>query len=706
MRKLISSSLVLLTVLTWGCSQEESSPTESQPESLAEGILGPAGGELNGGEIVLSIPPGALNGDTEFSLHEDDSGHPFGGTETIYRITGLPEQLGAPVKLRVRNLGGRLEGEGSLLFLGELRDGTHMGSSQSWLHIASRDSADWCLAQLDRGAYNLDNREENDLQILVTNIVGFIPYEDEDHFRVYYNIMDMEPEFPFRVLEEFEETWDAYYANGFTFGDQDTIWPLQIHLAVPQFSEIAEYYTGPWGRGKFVLDPALENSGGNLAHVVVHELFHNAQDYFDTRHPSDWTTVNQDRVWLDEASAAYLEASIDPDWIPQGPNLDSYLAPLAGIGGHPTLVNKEYGYGMCSFIRYLVEQQGEERLLEIYEAFFEYGKITTALMDVMDPPLEEWCTEFQKQVALFQLYDFDPNGIAWHYWPFDTVFFDADIGSSHREVLHVPDFGSDVWKGLIVGDTPPGNSNLKVEVLSNSDPESLPLDLILYGRNDSELPVLLTEGEEELIYDNWSGLHQNYAELMVQVVRPHGSGPNYDKLSDVELQLSVIEEDEEEVMPAFLRSRFQMKYQAEFADGTTDPGDVFAMQYAHGVMNGNSFSASWDSTGIYDIQLSGHLDVNLALNPLRVLSWSYEWRWTYPNDPDSYKLYQAEGGPLPLDYEGSSYKLFRLEEDAVCESLTHLYFIEVLGGVIQTELENWSCNSNSYLNVYMSIIEP
>jgi hypothetical protein len=703
--RLISLSLVLFTISTWGCSEEESSPTETPPESLAEGELGQDGGELNSGDLVLSIPAGALETDTYLSLHEDDSDHPFAGTESVYRIEGLPEQLGTPVTLRVRNQAGRDEGAPSLLFMGEERDGTHAGRSTSWLHIASRDSVEWCIAQIERGAYNLDGRDENELQFVATNTVGYIPYEDEEHFRVYYNFMDMEPEFPFRVLEKFEETWDVYYANGFTFGDQDTIWPLQIHLAVPQFSEIAEYYTGPWGRGKFVLDPVLEEAGDNIAHVVVHELFHNAQDYFDTRHPSDWTTVNQDRVWLDEASAAYLEASIDPEWIPQGPNLDSYLAPLWGIGGHPTLVNKEYGYGMCSFIRYLAEQQGEERLLELYEAFFQSGKITTALMDVMDPPLEVWCSDFQKQVVLFQLYDFDPNGIAWHYWPFDTVFFDAAIGSSRTATLQVPDFGSDVWKGLIVGDSPPENSNLKVEILSNSDPEALTLDLVLYGRNENELPVLLSESGEELLYDNWSDLHHNYTDLMVQVIRPHGSGPDYDTQTNVEIEVSVIEEVQQEEMPAFIKGRFMMKYASLMEDGSVDPGDMLSLQYAAGTMFGNSFSAVWDSIGVYGSHLSGHFDVNLALNPMRVLSWSYERRWEFPDDPDTYKIYQAEGGALPFDFDGDSYKVFRLEEEAVCESLTHLYLIDVAGGLVQEELDEWSCNSNSYLNIYLNTIE-
>ena len=56
-----------------------------------------------------------------------------------------------------------------------------------------------------------------------------------------------------------------------------------------------------------------------------------------------------------------------------------------------------------------------------------------------------------------------------------------------------------------------------------------------------------------------------------------------------------------------------------------------------------------------------------------------------------------------IDYEGSDYKVFRLEDDAVCESLTNIYFIEVLGGEVQTELENWTCNEISYLNVYLQV---
>ena len=694
--------LATLALLLAGCGGD-GSPTGGGPEPLAEGNIGGAGGELDGGDVVLTVPPGALDLDLDLAIYPGDDEAPFGGGEPVYRVSGLPEELGAPVTLRLRSPGARADIEEPLLFLGEERDGIHDGPSLCWTHIASRDSAGWTIAQLTRGAYDLGGREEFDLQLVASSHASFLEMPGDSHFRVYYDFMAMEPEFPWALLKEFEFAFDELNAIGFTFGEQDTIWPLEIHIDEPRHASLSEYYTGPWGKGTFVFDPELESAGEDLPHFVYHELFHNAQDYFGTRHPSEWTTVDRDRLWLDEATAAFVEASLDPDWAPAGGGVDNQLAALAGIGGHPTLDDALYGYGMSNLILYLIREQGNDRLLALYEAFHQSGKITTALMDVMDPPLQEWCTEFQKEVATLQLYEFLLGELAWHVWPDDVSHFDASIGSIETDTVHVPDFGSGVWKASIGSEIPLETSNLRVRVLANSDPASEPLDMILYGRNGGGLPVLLAEDRDSLLHDDWRGVQATYEEILVQVVRPFGTGPDYEAVTDVELEVSVIEEGIVHELPDFNRGRFMMQIESLLADGTVIPSDVLSQHYAAGTLAGNTFSATWDSTGVHGVQLSGHLTVNLARSPLRVVGWSYDWTWTYPGDPDTYKNYEIVGGALPLAGEYDSYTYFRLEDEVVCESLNHVYFIDVAGGVVQEELDTWSCNGGSYLNVYLGV---
>ncbi len=695
--------LVVVMMLAAGCGGD-GSPTGGGPEPLAEGSFGDEGGELDGGDVVLNIPPGAFDLERDIAVYPGDDEAPFGGGEPVYRVSGLPEQLGEPVTVRLRNQGARADGEETLVFFGEERDGIHGGRSLCWSHIASRDSAGWSIAQLPRGAYSMGEREDLDIQLIASSHAGFIQLPGDSHFRVYYNFLELEPEFPWALAEDFEHAFDAINQLGFNFGDQDSIWPLHVNIDTPRHSEWAEYYTGPWGRGTFVFSPTLEEPREDLMHFVVHELFHNAQDYFGTRHPSEWTTVDRDRLWLDEATAAALEASIGTDWVPVGGNSDNQLAPLAGIGGHPTLDDRQYGYGMSSFASYLFAEQGDERLLALYEAFYQSGKATTALMDVMDPPLEEWCTDFQKEAAMLQVHEFLFGHLAWDLWPDAVSNFDPTIGSLETTTLQVPDFGSGIWKASIDAGLPEENSDLQVTLLSSSDPESRPLDFVLYGRNDTESPVLLAQDRDGLLHDDWRTVQQTYEEIIIQVVRPFGTGPDYDNLTDVEIEVSVIEEGGTPEIPDFNRGRFQMQIESLLTDGTVIPSDVLSQQYASGTLSGNTFSATWDSTGTFGVELSGHLTVNLARSPLRVVGWSYDWTWTYPDDPDTYKNYEIVGGALPLAGEYATYTYFRHEEDAVCESLSHVYYIDVAGGVVQEELDEWTCNGGSYLNVYLGVV--
>jgi len=60
---------------------------------------------------------------------------------------------------------------------------------------------------------------------------------------------------------------------------------------------------------------------------------------------------------------------------------------------------------------------------------------------------------------------------------------------------------------------------------------------------------------------------------------------------------------------------------------------------------------------------------------------------------------------VPFNYEGTNYLVFRLDDAAVCASVTQVSFIEVLGGDVQSELSSWSCNDNSYLNIYLQLEE-
>ncbi len=686
-----------------GCgSDDATSPESDAPSPLVTGTVDDAGGELIHEEVVLTIPRGALEEAADLAIHVDSGGHPFAEASIpVYRITGLPSDLNSPVTLRICHGLTLAEGDSLTFFLGEEREAFSGGSGLSWRAVAGRDSSGWCIAELERGALALGRKNDGELQAAVAREVRVLTHID-NHFRLVYRSDEVARQEADQALLQFENTYQIFHDWGFRFGADPSIWPLDVNIRIPAKS-IACYIAGPAGKGYFDFDPCLLQPGVNLIPIIAHEVFHSVQSFYDPREPAEWGSLNQERLWLDEATASWLEAVSEgsPDYSPFGLNDDNLLAPMGGITGYPGLSNEAYGYGMVSFIRYLVSEanptQGNGLILEIFQHFATGGDVTDAIDDVLSPPVSAWCLDMQRQLVEGQLYPQDPHGLIWLYW--DTVdLFGTALGSQETTTLTVPDLGANVYRLKLQPDTVPPLTTLMVEA-GQADPALTTESILItvYGRESGVLPVRLAAGVDSLNVANWPLCCQTYEDILVMVSRPFSTAPGHEGKREIEVAVEVEIDPATIDVACFNHATIQVRTDNVFNTGDPVPNDGIIVT---GPVN-------WTGSGYFTATATDTFAIHIDPGTLALGNWYGSIRG---DNGGNYLVRRLGGLGVPLSEWSGDELIYRIGGLETCNYLTHVF--ESLASDPQSDpysyLVSYSCRdgeasyarSGIYLHLY------
>lgn len=89
---------------------------------------------------------------------------------------------------------------------------------------------------------------------------------------------------------------------------------------------------------------------------------------------------------------------------------------------------------------------------------------------------------------------------------------------------------------------------------------------------------------------------------------------------------------------------------------------------------------------------------------LTLTSWSAQSTREYSADSRDY--YQVAGaGALPLDYTGSDYLRWNLDDQAVCDATTTIVQYTIRDGATDEEVLQWSCDGDSYFQFWIRDLE-
>jgi hypothetical protein len=690
MIKFACFTAVLATLILVGCGGDDDpvAPTPAAPPLVA-GTIGGGGGELITPDLILSIPPGALTADTDLSIHADSEGSDMGSAAgPVFRVEGLPEELTAPVTLRLRF--GAAKTESIMMFLGEERESYEGGRGLTWFAVATRDSAGWAIADLTRGPYVLDSEKATpSLKASLAEGMAASPTSG-GHFRVYYDPQRTTLGQIALLSGELERAWNEVQDLGFNFGGQD-IWPRPVYLRdLDHLGRLAQYTTAPWGRGHFTIDPdALVNSLA-MGIIVGHEVLHCAQDFFDTRSPSQWKTLNYQRLALDEATACWFEGKFYPDgdFHPLSMNLTYYTMSLPMFAGLKHYSIAETGYGMSSLMKYIVDTQGEGRILEMYNQFPDVGFSEDAIQDVVDPPMAEWIVDFHHRQIMSQNYPFLQPGELWLDLPSDGALVGGG-NQTDSTIMNLWEMGANVSVFTVTDERDEPAPFLKVR-----SGTSEPVQMSIFGLKEGQHPVLLGTALDSVRVEGLPDLTGQYDKFMTMGTRIEAFDPN----SAQEIYPYRVVTMEEDGLAGFETATLWAMCNAQFATGIDQTMGLEIGSDA-GRVSGNTYHAEWDSLDTADnAQHSGYLTVVFDLETMNVLSWSGESTTYYPENLTLLNT-QVSGSGLDLAYNGGGEFRFGGRVPETCAAITHLEITHHRDGVLQNWLMSYICDENSYVAI-------
>lgn len=678
--------LALLVLIGCGGSDDPGAPTPPVPPLVA-GTIGGEGGELAAPDIALIIPPGALVTNTEMSIYADSDDSPFGaGTTPTYRLEGLPEEFAAPITLRLRHDVARADSV--VVFLGEERESYEGGRGLTWFDVATRDSAGWSVADLSRGPYVLDSEKaEPSLKVSVAEGMAWSPTSG-GHFRVIYDPQRLTAGQIALVSAKLEVAWNEVYDLGFRFGGQD-IWPRPVYLRdLDHLGRLAQYTTAPFGRGHFTIDPDALDNALIMGIVVGHEVFHCAQDFYDTRPPSDWKTLNYKRLCLDEATASWFEGKFypDSDSHPLSMNHTYYSMPLNSFAGLRNFTIAETGYGLSSMVKYIVDSQGEGRILEMYNQFTDVGFTEDAIQDVVDPVMSEWIVDFHHRQVTSQNFQYLEPGEFWFDLPNNGELVGGTT-PSYSTVMKLWEMGANVTVFTVQDERLEPAPFLKAR-----SETSEPVQMSIFGMESGQHPVLLGTALDSVRIEGLPDLTEQYDKFMAMGIRIEEYNPNL-AAAIYPFPVVTLEEDE---LAGFETAYIRVVSNGQYAQGV-EPFMSVSMETDFGRVVGNTYHAAWDSVRTSsNVRYSGHLTLVFDLETMNVESWSGA-STIYQPDTLTRSTRTIGGSGMALVYNGGDEFRYGGLAAETCGAMTYQTFTRHVDDKLVDWLESWSCDDNSHV---------
>jgi len=363
---------------------------------LAIETIGTAGGEIAIDSVRVTIPEGAfsVNQELTIAVNKRDTTLKAYSTGSMYSISGLPDQLAEPLVISIP-YSGSLSGD-SLVAIGQLGWSTSLDTTRWAFHMVPAELASGLVSFSYPDTGKLADWSGGEIKFRMVNHYSSHASAD-GHFLLHY------PESLFaqglKLGTYLELIYDSCGQMGFDLDQRS--WPL--HVTVMD-SKSTGYYTQYFNEGvdptnealrqaislgKLSVGEQLLNNDPQLMLMLAHEFMHLVQNLYEFSAP--WFEPRQ--AWLQEALAVWFEHKFSSN----RPYVSHYMtgwesAVFAGLQGN----EHQHGYGVPYIFNELVDQQGEEVVLSVFESI-QSGSLPDLTIDTVDAIL----TQIEEGVDFF-----------------------------------------------------------------------------------------------------------------------------------------------------------------------------------------------------------------------------------------------------------------------------------------------------------------
>lgn len=693
LRAVLLPLLAFLLALT-GCSGGSSSPADPPaPEEtpLATAGVGPEGGVLAADGFALTVPAGALDATVALALYADEAGSAFAGGEAapVFRIEGLPAGLDTALPLRLAH--GSATGDSlQALIGGPSYVPSRQESALTWAVADCADSAGWALLELP-AADPAAGKDGATAAISVTVIRGVAEtLTADDRFKIYWSPA-MATEAQIAALKgNLEIAMSIYDSMGF---QQDGFagWPVK---AIVRPMEGFGYWAPDPHRlgGHLAFSSTWIGDADEMRLTAGHELLHFCQYFYDPRTVWERGSFAGPLVWLEEATAVYIEDYFAPDQdYCSAARGGRELAPLDGLlVAGPGHTMGQHGYGLSGLIRYLAQTEGDGFLLDTFELVKAGRHPAAALQEATTTDLPDRWMDLLEELVTGGIYADVTMSVLMDY-PLPTLLA---MGTAADSVGTYQASYPDLSGRLISVswyDSMEFAPNQRLELWADV-PE---YGISVFGLRFPSTRTLLGHAYGKVTLTNLPALKENHDDLLVLVSNQRLAGPEYLGPTTITLEGRL---RATEPPAGYDHGLLNLRYEADWSNGQHLLYQDMSFSEVPGVFDGSTFTASWDSTGSSGWHYAGHLNVSFDPVDLHALSWSarnYAW-----SDEGASSLFAASGGELARVPTLPPLLEARADGVAVCADLNEVTVIQTSNdGEVTRSLNSWTCNSGSYVQL-------
>lgn len=637
LRRLAATILVVTLI---GCGSDDStSPPHSDPP-LASADIGPEGGVVDGGEISVEIPAGAINETATVQIHRLDD-DPVGSAQPVYAVSGLPANRDAAFTVSVAAEANLVAALGEPIW--SPSNGDVRWAWRRWPAASADDRLEIEVPRNDLPGDKADDLDNDEIRITTMAGDGELA-SPNDQFVINYDPADVTFAQAADVAGKFELALATYTNRGWAYPG-----PNRVVVELRNFGDTDVY--GYWSASKlgdayccFEINSQHLGDTVNLMATIGHETLHMVQHYYDPRWCFFKAISGGPQYWFDEATAVWAEELfLGEDHVPDV-RVDMEHFPLAGLPPNTdsdSWTPQDYGYGMSAFIKEVVARNGgsESQIIACYEELLDEN-VDTPMEAIMAhvTGLDDWYDDFlvayvgggpyDDYTATVASFGFSGSERAEPGTPVDET-----LSSSYRDRqgrLYRVQFATGTWDP---------SASLVVSARGESDERQVPVTI--YRRVPSDegpdrLDMMAT-GDGSTSYLRFGNTIEAGTELFILVIATVGES------IDTRIRVSELE-DPGDITVGGLSN---LSFTAEWADGSTTEEDL-GFYSVEGEFTGDSFSASWDhSLG------SGRTGVgqfHLTFDPISLdieTWWIQETR--FESDGSPYMTITASGGHVARD---------------------------------------------------------
>jgi len=414
--KIILSSVLFILLLTFGsCSSDDDSPTapENSNTVINSATIGIGGGSLTSDHLELNVPPGSFTTDVKITLTETQEDGGFDNKlSKEYKFEGLPQTFSKPLTIKMKYNGDLTDN--SYIAIGEV---TYVKSldaeNTSYRLLSAHDSSGYLVATIppasESGLFKSNSNssfDEGGISFNALAIAGYASYvSQQGHFRITFPTSLVTK--AYNLASYLEMAYSKFQNLGFSYSRR-TKWPIEVTVKKLGSSIYGYSMNSVWGNnyGYMEFNSDKMNDDSELLVTAGHEFFHLVQSLYDSRNSFSKAKFQSPNLWLDEACAVWAEGLFS--------NNTSYVSPIFDTNAFEILNGakessgdnaQSYGYGMASFIKYLVKKQGNSSLVDLYEKIYSGKNPFYAISSVLPISMDFSWKSYLKDLYLFKLYN-------------------------------------------------------------------------------------------------------------------------------------------------------------------------------------------------------------------------------------------------------------------------------------------------------------